>query len=42
MKDIKHGLAWMGFWIGLGLYNFGGCSPWGHVAKDIEIRLRNE
>lgn len=24
-KKIGSGIAWMGFWIGLGLYNFQGC-----------------
>lgn len=28
-KRIGEGIAWLGFWIGLGLYNFQGqgCSP---------------
>jgi hypothetical protein len=26
VKEFSQGLAWLGFWIGLGLYNFGGCS----------------
>lgn len=26
-KHIGYGFAWLGFWIGLGLYNFQGCVP---------------
>lgn len=36
MKDIGMGIAWMGFWIGLGLYNFQGCVP--QVKEVIEYK----
>jgi len=36
MKDIGSGLAWLGFWIGLGLYNFQGCVP--QVKAGMEFK----
>ena len=35
-KHIGYGLAWMGFWIGLGIYNFQGCVPQVKVAHEIK------
>lgn len=32
---IGQGLGWLGFWIGLGLYNFQGCVP--HFKEAAKI-----
>ena len=34
-EHIGWGIAWMGFWIGLGLYNFQGCVP--HSKQAVEL-----
>lgn len=35
MKEIGEGIAWLGFWIGLGLYNFQGCQYDSREAQKI-------
>jgi len=37
VKEIGQGLAWMGFWIGLGLYNFQGCHTDINTAHDLKV-----
>lgn len=41
-KHIGEGLAWMGFWIGLGLYNFQGCTPQIDEAVKIHKEINKE
>lgn len=41
-KHIGYGLCWLGFWIGLGLYNFQGCTPQVKVANEARQEMSRE